>query len=88
MRDVGEYLRAYWAYVSTHLGWTKALMLALLWLAGMFAPLAAKTLVELPNSIGIPWMIGHFKGIIRPLAYFIPHQDPDLIQFLPLSIQG
>ena len=58
MRDVGEYLRAYWAYVSTHLGWTKALMFALLWLAGMFAPLAAKTLVELPNSIGIPWMIG------------------------------
>ena len=58
MRDIGEYLRAYWAYVSTHLGWTKALMLALLWLAGMFAPLAAKTLVELPNSIGITWMIG------------------------------
>jgi len=28
MRDVGEYLRAYWAYVSTHLGWSKALLLA------------------------------------------------------------
>jgi hypothetical protein len=58
MRDFGEYLRAYWAYVSTNLGWSKALMLALVWLAGMFAPLAAKTFVELPNFIAIPWMIG------------------------------
>jgi hypothetical protein len=58
MRDLGEYLRAYRAYVSTHLGWSKALMLALVWLAGMFAPLAAKTLVELPNSVAISWMIG------------------------------
>jgi hypothetical protein len=33
-------------------------MLALVWLAGMFAPLAAKTLVELPNSVAISWMIG------------------------------
>ena len=58
MRDFGEYLRAYRAYVSTHLGWGKALMLALVWLARMFAPLAAKTLVELPNSVAISWMIG------------------------------
>jgi hypothetical protein len=57
MRDIGEYLRAYWAYVSTF-GWSKALTVALVWLAGMFAPLGAKTLVELPNSVAIPWMIG------------------------------
>ena len=58
MRDFGEYLRAYWAYVSTHLGWSKALMLTLVWLAGMLAPLVARTVVELPNFIAIPWMIG------------------------------
>jgi hypothetical protein len=34
------------------------LLLALVWLAGMFAPVGAKTLVELPNSVAIPWMIG------------------------------
>jgi hypothetical protein len=57
MRDLGEYLRAYWTYVSTHLGWGKALMVALMWLAGMFAPLVAKTVVQLPNWIAITWMI-------------------------------
>jgi hypothetical protein len=57
MHDLQEYLRAYWAYISTA-GWRKTLMLALIWLAGMFAPLGARTLVELPNSITIPWMIG------------------------------
>ena len=46
MRDFGEYLRAYRAYVSANLGWGKALMGALTWLAGMFAPLWAKTLVR------------------------------------------
>ena len=58
MRDVGEYLRAYWAYVSTHLGWSKALLVAIVWLAGMFGPLAAKAFVELPNWLAITWMIG------------------------------
>jgi hypothetical protein len=58
MRDFGEYLKAYRAYVSANLGWGKALMGALLWIAGMFAPLLAKTLVQLPNWIAIPWMIG------------------------------
>ncbi len=45
MRDFGEYLRAYRAYVSANLGWRKALMAGLAWLAGMFAPLWAKPLV-------------------------------------------
>ena len=57
MRDFGEYLRAYWAYVSTNLGWGKALMVALVWLAGMFAPLASRTLFELPNWAAVTWMI-------------------------------
>jgi hypothetical protein len=58
MRDVGEYLRAYRAYVSTKLGWGKALALALVWLAGMFAPLWARAFVQLPNWLGITWMLG------------------------------
>jgi len=57
MRDFGEYLRAYRAYVSANLGWGKALRFALVWLAGMFAPLAAKTLLELPYWVAITWMI-------------------------------
>ena len=58
MRDFGEYLRAYRAYVSANLGWGKALMGALAWLVGMFAPLWAKTFVQLPNWVAIAWMIG------------------------------
>jgi hypothetical protein len=56
MHDLRDYLRAYWAYFSTS-GWRNPLMLGLIWLAGMFAPLGAKTVVELPNSVAIPWMI-------------------------------
>jgi hypothetical protein len=58
MQDFGEYLRAYRDYVSTNLGWGKALRFALVWLAGMFAPLGAKALVQLPNWVAIVWMIG------------------------------
>src|SRR5262249_22861154 len=57
MRDFGEYLRAYRAYVLANLGWGKALSVALVWLAGMFAPLVAKTLFELPNWVAMTWMI-------------------------------
>jgi len=57
MRDFGEYSRAYWAYVLANLGWGKALSVALVWLAGMFAPLVAKTLLELPNWMAMTWMI-------------------------------
>jgi hypothetical protein len=58
VRGVGEYLRAYRAYVSTKVGWGKALTVALVWLAGMFAPLAAKTFVAFPNWLAITWMVG------------------------------
>jgi hypothetical protein len=45
-------------------------MLGLIWLAGMFMPLGARTLVELPNSLVITWMIvwavlGYILGAIR-----------------------
>jgi hypothetical protein len=56
MRDLGEYLRAYWAYVSTNVGWGKAL--GLVWVAGMFVPLGAKTFVQLPDWVPMTWMIG------------------------------
>ena len=56
MRDIGEYLRAYWNYVSTGLGWGKALRFALLLLAGLFVPLGARTLVQLPDCLAITWM--------------------------------
>lgn len=42
MKNFCEYLRLYWAYLSTGFGWAKALLGAIVWLAGMFAPLAAK----------------------------------------------
>jgi pimeloyl-ACP methyl ester carboxylesterase len=59
MRDFGEYLRAYWAYISTGLGWVKALLGGIVWLAGMFAPLGAKALifVNLPTWLVVPWML-------------------------------
>jgi hypothetical protein len=57
MRDFAEYLRAYQAYVFATLGWGKALSVALVWLAGMFAPFAANTLFELPTWAPITWMI-------------------------------
>ena len=57
MRDLGEYLRAYRIYVLANLGWGKALSVALVWLAGMFAPLVAKALFELPNWAAMTWMI-------------------------------
>src|SRR5438477_7117885 len=58
MRDLHEYLRAYWTYVSTNLGWGKAVRFALVWLAGMFAPLGVKTPVEFPLWMAITWMVG------------------------------
>ena len=57
MHDLRDYMRAYWAYFSRS-GWRGPLMRGLIWLAGMFAPLGAKTfVVDLPNSVAIPWMI-------------------------------
>ena len=58
MRDLGEYLRAYGAYVSANLGWRKSVTGAVVWLAGMFVPLWAKAFVQLPYWVAITWMIG------------------------------
>ena len=58
MRDIGEYLRAYRAYVSANLGWRKAIVLAVGWIAAMFVPLAARAVVELPIWLAITWMVG------------------------------
>ena len=57
MGDIGEYLRAYAAYVSANLGWRRALRFALLWLAGMFVPLGVRTWVQIPEWLAIAWMI-------------------------------
>ena len=58
MRDFGEYLLAYRTYVSANLGWLRALVGALVWLAGMLIPLWAKAFVQLPNWLAITWMVG------------------------------
>ncbi len=76
MQDLSQYLRAYRAYVSANLGWGKALSVALVWLAGMFAPLAAKTLIELPNWVATTWMIGWavLGYIFAPYGMWKHHQ--------------
>jgi hypothetical protein len=59
MRDLGEYLRAYRAYISANVGWWKALIVILTWLSGIFAPLGISTFVfDLPNWIAFTWMVG------------------------------
>ena len=57
MRDIAEYLRAYRAYVSSSLGWGKALGFALLWVVFMFMPLGLRALVLLATWLAITWMI-------------------------------
>ena len=58
VRDFGEYLRAYWVYVSTSVGLGKALAVALMWVAGIFIPLGAKTFLQLPSWLMLTWMAG------------------------------
>jgi hypothetical protein len=57
MRDLVEYLRAYWAYVSANLGWGKAIRFALVWLAGMFIPVGLRAIVQFPDWAAITWMV-------------------------------
>jgi hypothetical protein len=56
MGDIGEYLRAYRAFVSANLGWRKALRFVLLWLAGMFVPLIVRA-CRFRNGSQSHWMI-------------------------------
>ena len=58
MWDLGHYLRDYRAFCSTRRGRGRVLLLGLVWLAGMFAPLGVKTLVEVPNWVAFSWMFG------------------------------
>jgi hypothetical protein len=58
MRDFREYLRAYWGYVSTSVGLGKALAVALMGVAGIFVPLAAKMFLQLPSWLMLAWMAG------------------------------
>jgi hypothetical protein len=69
MRDFVEYLRAYRAYVSANLGWGKALRFALVWLAGMFAPLVMPSARSGREDREAP--VGGFaKNNIKPLSGF------------------
>ena len=77
MRDFQEYLRAYWTYVSSNLGWGKALRLALVWLAGMFAPLGAKAFAEFPIWMAITWMVAWslLGYVFAPYGMWKHHRD-------------
>jgi hypothetical protein len=58
MHDFGEYLRAYWVYVSTSVGLGKASAVALMWVAGIFVPLGVNTFSPLPVWLRLAWMAG------------------------------
>ena len=91
MRDFIEYLRAYRAYVSTSLGWGKALLGAVVWLAGMFAPLAAKTvaLVQLPSWLMIAWMLAWalLSYVLAPYGMWKHHRAQSAAVSLPERTQ-
>jgi hypothetical protein len=57
MQDFCEYLRAYWAYLSTNIGWGNALPT---WNGPRWnvVPPGAKTLVRFPDWLAIMWMAG------------------------------
>lgn len=61
MQDFRDYLRAYMDHVRKR-GWMKALGFVLFWVAGMFIPAGARTLVQLPDWLGFTWMIGWAIG--------------------------
>jgi hypothetical protein len=58
IHDFREYLRAYWVYVSTSVGFGKASAVALMWVAGIFVPLGANTFLPLPVWLRLAWMAG------------------------------
>jgi hypothetical protein len=85
MRDLREYLVAYRAYLSANLGWRRALLGAVLWLAGMSAPLWTKTLVHLPNWMAMSWMIGwgSLSYIFAPYGMWKHHRNLTQKSHLP-----
>jgi hypothetical protein len=76
MHDFGEYLRAYWVYVSTSLGLGKALAVDLMWVAGLFVPLGAKTILQLPSWLMLGWMAGWalLSNIFAPFGMWKHHR--------------
>ena len=63
MRDLGEYLRAYVAYVSANLGWGKALRFVLVWLGNVcpagcedFGAVARMGGDDLDDWLGASWL--------------------------------
>jgi len=58
MNDFREYLRAYWVYVSTSVGLGNASAVALMWVAGIFVPLAVNTFLPLPVWLRLAWVAG------------------------------
>jgi hypothetical protein len=76
MRDFGEYLRAYRAYVSTNLGWRKALMVALVGIVSR-----ANLVDEIEMGISaVHWAVG---GPTAPYFRFPALRQPqELIDYL------
>lgn len=77
VKELGEYLRAYRAYVSANLGWRKALLMMLGWVAGIFAPLIVSSyLFELPRWLAFGWMAGWsvFGYVFAPYGMWKHHR--------------
>jgi hypothetical protein len=77
VQDLREYLRAYRDYVAANVGWGKALGGALLWLAGLFAPLGARTVVQLPDWLPFAWMAAWSLGgyVFTPYGMWKYHRN-------------
>jgi len=76
MHDFREYMRAYWVYVSTSMGLGKALAIAMMWVAGIFIPLGAKTFLQLPSWLMLGWMAGRalLSYICAPFGMWKHHR--------------
>jgi len=95
MHDFREYLRAYWVYVSTSVGLGKASAVALMWVAGIFVPLAVNTFFPLPVWLRLAWMsgwgllsyisapFGMWKHHRAQIAGTLHDRDADFVQIAP-----
>jgi len=95
IHDFREYLRAYWVYVSTSVGLGKASAVALMWVAGIFVPLAVNTFFPLPVWLRLAWMsgwgllsyisapFGMWKHHRAQIAGTLHDRDADFVQIAP-----